>query len=194
MQDVIEKAREHYKDPTTREFAKQSSIQEAECYGGRGSEPYITHPLKPRVQEICEFAQKMGYKRLGIAFCSGLHREAHLLETVLEHHGFEVASVVCKSGCTPKEYVGVEDENKICPGQFEAMCSPITQAELLNAAETDFNVVVGLCVGHDSLFFKYSEAPVTVLVAKDRVMGHNPVAALYTLHSYSERFVRGEAE
>jgi uncharacterized metal-binding protein len=25
---------------------------------------------------------------------------------------------------------------------------------------------------------------VTVLVAKDRVLGHNPVAALYTSHSY----------
>ena len=33
------------------------------------------------------------------------------------------------------------------------------------------NVLIGLCVGHDSLFFRFSEAPVTVLVAKDRVMG-----------------------
>jgi uncharacterized metal-binding protein len=47
--------------------------------------------------------------------------------------------------------------------------------------------VVGLCVGHDSLFFRHSVAPVTVLVAKDRVTGHNPVAALYTSHSYYRR-------
>jgi uncharacterized metal-binding protein len=49
------------------------------------------------------------------------------------------------------------------------------------------NVAVGLCVGHNSLFFQHSQAPVTVLVAKDRVTGHNPVAALYTSHSYYRR-------
>ena len=37
-------------------------------------------------------------------------------------------------------------------------------------------MLVGLCVGHDSLFIKYSEAPVTTLVTKDRVLAHNPVA------------------
>lgn len=41
------------------------------------------------------------------------------------------------------------------------------------------SAVVGLCVGHDSLFIKFSEAPVTVLIAKDRVLAHNPVGALY---------------
>jgi len=61
------------------------------------------------------------------------------------------------------------------------MCNPIAQAQILNEQLTDFNIVVGLCVGHDSLFFKHSEAPVTVLVAKDRVLGHNPAAALYVL-------------
>jgi uncharacterized metal-binding protein len=44
---------------------------------------------------------------------------------------------------------------------------------------------MGLCVGHDSLFTKHSEAPVTTLVVKDRVLGHNPVSALYTVASYS---------
>lgn len=38
--------------------------------------------------------------------------------------------------------------------------------------------------GHDSLFLKHSEAPCTVLVVKDRVLGHNPVAALYTSTGY----------
>ena len=59
--------------------------------------------------------------------------------------------------------------------------------KLLNEAETDLNVVVGLCVGHDSLFFRHSDALVTVLVAKDRVTGHNPAAVLYTSHSYYQR-------
>ena len=63
-------------------------------------------------------------------------------------------------------------------------CNPILQAKLLNAAKTDLNVVVGLCVGHDSLFYKYSDAIVTTAVTKDRVLGHNPAAALYTANSY----------
>ena len=53
------------------------------------------------------------------------------------------------------------------------------QAKLLNDQKTEFNVIVGLCVGHDSLFTKYSDALVTTLVAKDRVLAHNPAGALY---------------
>ena len=64
------------------------------------------------------------------------------------------------------------------------MCNPILQARLLNEAHTDLNVVIGLCVGHDSLFYKYSDAYVTTLVTKDRVTGNNPAAALYTATSY----------
>ena len=53
-----------------------------------------------------------------------------------------------------------------------------------NEAGTELNVVVGLCVGHDSLFYKYSNALCTTAVTKDRVLGHNPVAALYTAETY----------
>jgi len=59
------------------------------------------------------------------------------------------------------------------------MCNPIAQAEILNSEETEFNVMVGLCVGHDALFLKYAHAPTTVLIAKDRVFGHNPAAGSY---------------
>jgi uncharacterized metal-binding protein len=72
------------------------------------------------------------------------------------------------------------------------MCNPITQAEILNEAGTDFNVLVGLCVGHDSLFLKNAEALTTVLVTKDRVLGHNPVAALYGVNVYFERLMNPE--
>lgn len=64
------------------------------------------------------------------------------------------------------------------------MCNPILQAKVLNKEKTDLNVVVGLCVGHDSLFYKYSDTLVTTAVTKDRVLGHNPAAALYTADSY----------
>ena len=45
---------------------------------------------------------------------------------------------------------------------------------------TDFNLMLGLCVGHDSMFLKYSEALVSVIAVKDRLLGHNPLAALYS--------------
>ncbi|MGI6574308.1 MAG: DUF1847 domain-containing protein [bacterium] len=189
MKEVVEQARKQYSIPEVREFARQASIQEAECYDKRDQiKPYVKHPIKPRLQEICEFAQKMGYKKLGIAFCSGLHTEAAALTRVLESYGYEVVSVICKIGCTPKEEIGITEQQKINIGEPETMCSPITQAEVLNTARTDFNIVLGLCVGHDSLFFKYAQAPTTVFAVKDRVMGHNPLAAIYTLDSYSERF------
>jgi uncharacterized metal-binding protein len=72
------------------------------------------------------------------------------------------------------------------------MCNPISQAEILNNEGAEFNIVVGLCVGHDSLFFKYAKAPTTVLVAKDRVFGHNPAAALYLSSSYYRKLLRKE--
>ena len=63
----------------------------------------------------------------------------------------------------------------------------------LAEAGTELNVVIGLCVGHDSLFFQHSRVPTTVLVVKDRVTGHNPVAALYTSRSYYRRLREGAA-
>jgi uncharacterized metal-binding protein len=114
-------------------------------------------------------------------------READLLRQILVSNGFQVSTVCCKVGSIPKEDVGLLDEEKIHPGEFEGLCNPIGQAELLEDVGTGLNIVVGLCVGHDSLFFQHSHAPVTVLVAKDRVTGHNPVAALYTSHSYYRR-------
>ena len=146
---------------------------------------------EPRVEEIMSFARRIGARRLGIASCVGLIREARILQEILEANGFEVDSVCCKVGSIDKEVIGLRDEEKIRPGQYESLCNPVGQAMLLNEVGTELNIVVGLCVGHDSLFFQHSEAPVTVLVVKDRVTGHNPVAALYTSHSYYKR-LRGQ--
>ena len=188
---VIEQAMTEYDDPETKEFARQASIQEFECYMRL---PEGRTPRNPRVEEIAQFAKKMGYKKLGIAFCGGLMDEARILTTILENRGFDVVSVCCKAGAIPKERIGITEEQKIeGPGSFESMCSPITQAEILNSEGTEFNIAVGLCVGHDSLFFKYAKAPVTVLIAKDRVFGHNPAAALYLSSSYYRKLLRKES-
>ena len=84
----------------------------------------------------------------------------------------------------------MQDSEKIHPGRFEAMCNPVAQAMLLDSAGSQFNIVFGLCVGHDSLFYKASKAPVTTLVAKDRVLAHNPITAIYTHQSYYHRKLR----
>jgi uncharacterized metal-binding protein len=140
-----------------------------------------------RIEDIMDFARRIGARKLGLAHCIGLMREAQTAEEIFIAGGFEVASVCCKVGSIPKEKIGLLDEDKVHPGGFEALCSPIGQAELLSKAGTQLNVVIGLCVGHDSLFFMHSRVPATVLIAKDRVLGHNPVACLYTSHSYYKR-------
>ena len=134
-----------------------------------------------RVEEIMAYANKMGMKKLGIATCVGLIKEARILASILRHHGFEVVGIGCKAGIQKKRDVGIPER---CDAIGENMCNPILQAKYLNEQKTDLNIVVGLCVGHDSLFYKYSDALVTTAVTKDRVLGHNPVAALYTADSY----------
>ncbi len=174
--DTQNEARLLYDDPETHRIAIASARVEAEGYC-----------KWTRVEEIVAFARRMGYRKLGIANCISFVDHAYVLTGILESHGFEVASVACKNGNIPKEEIGLTDAEKIRPGQFEALCNPIAQAELLNAHGCEFNIVMGLCVGHDSLFFKYAKAPGTVLVAKDRVLGHNPVAALQLADSYYDR-------
>jgi len=140
--------------------------------------------LKPRILEIAEFAKKMGYQRLGLIFCVGLASEAKAVDKFYGGQGFEVVSVACKAGRTPKEAIGLSEDQKIFPGTSESMCNPIFQADIVNDEKVDFNIIMGLCVGHDSLVIKYLDAPVTVLAVKDRLMGHNPLSAVYNMDSY----------
>ena len=76
------------------------------------------------------------------------------------------------------------------------MCNAVLQAFVLNEEKCEFNVIMGLCVGHDSLVMRYSDALCTVLVAKDRVTGHNPLAAINLYKAYykklsEEKFNKG---
>ena len=127
-----------------------------------------------RVDEIMEFARRMNFKKLGIAFCIGVSAEAGILAEILSKE-FEVHSVCCKVGSIGKAEFGMVER----PWLGEGSCNPIEQARILNEEGTDFNIVIGLCVGHDSLFYRHSQAPVTTLFTKDRKLGHNAVAALY---------------
>ena len=178
---LMKQVESEYERPEIREFARLASVQEAECYEvtRQGIRTKI-----PRLEETIQFAQKCNYKRIGIAFCIGLKEEASMVAEILAAKGMEVVSVNCKVGGVPKKFIGLTDEEKILrPGIMETMCNPIAQAEVLNAERVDLAVMLGLCVGHDTLFLRYVSVPCTVLAVKDRVFGHNPLAAVYLSRS-----------
>jgi uncharacterized metal-binding protein len=188
LPEVMAKAMDEYRKPDVREFARQASIQEFECYERT---PEGMRTKNPRIVELIQFADKMKYRKLGIAFCAGLTAEAKILTDILENNGFEVVSARCKVGGVPKDEIGITPEQKIGgPTSCEAMCNPIAQAEVLNAEKVDLAVMLGLCLGHDTLFLKYSRVLTTVFAVKDRVTGHNPLAAIYLSSSYYSRLLR----
>ncbi|MCX8116765.1 MAG: DUF1847 domain-containing protein [Desulfobacterota bacterium] len=188
--EALNEALKRYDDAGIKEFARMASVQEGACYTQREARPFVMIPTKSRIEELIEFSKRMGYRRLGLAFCGGLSLEASILTEILESHDFEVVAVSCKVGGVPKERIGIKEEEKIRIGEFEAMCNPIAQAMLLNESKTDFNIMLGLCLGHDSLFLKFIEGLTTVFAVKDRVTGHNPLAALYTSRSYYQRLLK----
>lgn len=142
-----------------------------------------------RIEEIMEYARRCGYRRLGLAFCVGLSREAAVFSKILRANGFEVVSVCCKNGSVSKEELGITPDKMVHRGEsFEGMCNPAGQAAILDEHGCQLNILLGLCVGHDTLFISHSRAPITVLAAKDRVTGHNPIAPLNMSDSYVKRF------
>lgn len=175
---VQARAAELYKEEENHLIALTAGKVEVEGYG-----------RLCRMEEIVLFCKRAGYKKIGLVFCMGLHREAETVNKILMHHGFDVVSVICKNGAMPKSSVGMTDADTLSGCAQEVMCNPIGQALLMNEEKTDFNVLLGLCVGHDTLAIKYMEAPCTVLAVKDRVTGHNPLAAIYMANGYySKKF------
>lgn len=140
-----------------------------------------------RVEEVLAFARRIGARKIGLATCVGLVEETRLFSKMLRQNGFEPYAVLCKIGSVDKTEIGIDEELKLRPESFEALCNPLLQAKMLNDWKSDLNVVIGLCVGHDALFCRHSEALVTTLIVKDRVLAHNPAAALYTSRSYYKR-------
>ena len=166
--DCFSKAGNHkqlYQDSNIAELHKTASAVEAKYYGE-----------ETRLGEVILLCEQLGYNKIGLAFCIGLSEEAKIISEILSMH-FEVASVCCKvCGIDKKDF----DLPQILSENKEVMCNPTGQAQLLNEAETQLNVICGLCVGHDAIFAKASNAPVTTLIAKDRVLAHNPAGAIYS--------------
>ncbi|HUV79530.1 MAG TPA: DUF1847 domain-containing protein [Candidatus Bathyarchaeia archaeon] len=182
--DIAEEAKAAYKDKGDAEVLKSLKVST------RIESRYYMQ--KTRIEEVILYAQEMDYKKVGVAFCIGLENEAEVLCTILSHY-FEVSSVCCKICGIDKSYFELEclhkdravnNKGTVAGAEIEpegeAMCNPIGQALILNREKTDLNIIMGLCIGHDILFTKYAEAPVTTLAVKDRVLAHNPLGALYS--------------
>jgi uncharacterized metal-binding protein len=171
-------------------LAYMAARVEGLCYQ-RSAGSDVVNPRWTRVEDTIALAKLMGYQKIGIATCIGLLEECDRLVAILKAQGFAPHSVCCKAGSIDKKELGIDEEDKVRPGTFEPACNPVAQAEICNSLETDMNIIVGLCVGHDMLFNKHSKAPVTTLVVKDRVTGHNPAAVLYGQNFYYKRLQKG---
>lgn len=138
--------------------------------------PYTANRvLRNRVEELIIYTQKMGYRRVGIAFCVSLMREAQRLAQLLLAENVEAIPVCCRVGAV--DYSEIELP-KAHPDKFAAICNPIAQSRLLNEANVDLVVQVGLCLGHDIILQETCHAPVTTLIVKDRALDHCSIQAL----------------
>lgn len=177
-EEQLSQIKEAYADEYNNEVMVQTAKIQAEYY-----------EKLTRVEETILFAREMGAKKIGIAACTALLKESMTLARILRAHGFQVFSACCKVGAIDKKDISIPEEYiKHGPN----ICNPIMQAQILNEEKTDLNIVMGLCVGHDILFHKYIKGPVTTMVVKDRVTGHNPAAPLYTTHSFYKKLLNGE--
>jgi uncharacterized metal-binding protein len=129
-----------------------------------------------RLAELVYFCLEMDYRTIGVAYCVELTEPAEILTSVLRRF-FEVVPVCCKI-CGPES-------------SGRGTGDPRLQAEVLNQAGADLNVVVGLCIGVDCAFTQASQAPVTTLFVKDRSLANNPIGAVYSEYYIRESVAPG---
>ncbi|MEG0461018.1 MAG: DUF1847 domain-containing protein [Gordonibacter sp.] len=176
---VKQEVHDRYREPDNHRIMKAAALTSARCGN-------LT-----RVQETMEFAARIGARRIGVATCTMLLEESRILRKLLENAGFEVFGVACKVEGNHRSDLGLPQADG---AEGSVLCNPLMQARLLEEAHTDLNIVMGLCVGHDALFYRYSHAPVTTLVTKDHVTGHNACAGLYASKSVYRKRLRETIE
>lgn len=119
-----------------------------------------------RIEQIKEYAVQAGYKKIGIAHCISLTKYAKQLEDYLAD-SFKVVKIDCKCAKIPSSL--------IVEGTKGISCNPVGQARILQDAGTEFNISLGLCLGHDIIFSNKSKAPTTTLIVKDKSNNHNVI-------------------
>lgn len=175
----IDRAKNEYKTPDVIDIYKAACVVGARKDG-----------LRPRIEEALDFAKELKLSRIGFASCTALAYELRLIMKLFKENGFAVFCVGCQIGRVTAEDRGIPEFGKY----VNSTCNPIAQAEILNSEGTQLNFILGLCIGHDILFNRYSSAPVSTLIVKDRLMGNNPVAVLHGWHARRALFGMGRME
>ena len=172
--EEIEKANKAYAEPEV------VALYTAACVVGKKNDGYRT-----RIEEAIDFAKEMKFSIVGFATCVAFANELEVISRLFEQGGIEVFSAGCQIGRSSATDRGLPHLEAY---PDNSSCNPIAQAEILNKAETQLNYIIGLCMGHDILFTRYSRAPVSTLIVKDRLMGNNPAAAIYGWHARRSLF------
>lgn len=118
-----------------------------------------------RLEELSRFIKDRGYRKVGMAYCYGMEKEALRTVQYFAQNGIRVSAVSCTVGSLPQN--AVNTKSAICG----VSCNPLGQAAQLEAEGTDLAVQFGLCLGHDILFTRAFPGDQTVLVVKDRIFG-----------------------
>ncbi len=126
-----------------------------------------------RLEQIKAFALEANYKKIGIAHCITFRREAYIIKKYLEKD-FQIFTVDCKYGRLVKKELFFDNSSQV-------LCNPAGQAQYLNDKNTDLNISIGLCVGHDMIFNKVSTAPVTCVYTKDFTNNNDMDQAIYDI-------------
>ncbi len=137
-----------------------------------------------RLEEIAEYCRVRGYRKIGVAYCYALEREAASLKEYLSQEGFAPLMFSCT--------VDGVSESEIDPDKKDASvsCNPLGQADAINKSGAQFAVLVGLCLGHDILLQKNLQVSFTVFAVKDRVTGHRPLLGLPGARSPEDAFLQ----
>ena len=123
-----------------------------------------------RIAELTYLCVEMQYRHVGLAFCADLFAESETVARLLRRF-VRVTPVCCRAGGLPERSAERD------PG---FRCNPFAMARMLNQAETELNIAVGLSMGCDVIFARLSQAPVTTLFVKDKLLANNPVSACHS--------------
>jgi uncharacterized metal-binding protein/predicted Fe-Mo cluster-binding NifX family protein len=138
-----------------------------------------------RMAELIYFVIEMGFRRVGVAFCIDLIEPTRILCGVLRRF-VDVFAACCKLPNSSANTGNIEEPGFEPIGWRDLPCNPLGQASVLKQFGSEFNVLVGLCMGADSVFVRASAAPVTTLFVKDRMLANNPIGAVYSEYYLKE--------
>ena len=122
-----------------------------------------------RIEEIMEFARKMQYRKIGLAYCYGMENDARAVRELFRQHGLNLSGISCTVGGIAQDEINQQS----CI--HKVSCNPIGQATQLNEEGVDFVIIMGICLGHDILLQRNLKADFTTFVVKDRIFRHNPL-------------------